>query len=512
MPATVGRSSLSAVNPDLEVEANRPVVLDVKNASTSLTHDLKMGGTTGTKALPPGGSEEINVGAVTDGAQAWCTIPGHKEAGMILTCKVKGASGATTAAGEASTATTTANPKDAVSDSQATPAAGWKPFDPALRPAPGGTEHKLTLSAGETVREVAPGVTQELWTFNGQVPGPILRGKVGDVFTVTLRNDGKMGHSIDFHASQVAWSDEMRTIQPGQSLVYQFKADYAGIFMYHCGTAPALHHIGNGMYGALIVDPPGLPKVDHEFVLVQSELYLGPQGQPGDLTKMQHDQWDAVVFNGYYNQYKFARRGRRQRPGRGERGRHEDPRSLPGGLPTAAAPLSDRARLAAAPGAAAPDAPSWAASRRRGARMPQPRSVVVAGRSAPRGAYPHLKIVGDTVFVSGTSARRPDGAVEGASVDGTGQVTRDIRVQTRAVLDNIAALLRVIGLSLDDVVEVTSFLVTMDDFEDYNEVYARYFSADTGPARTTVAVHQLPHPHLAIEIKAIAHAGGKDPA
>jgi nitrite reductase (NO-forming) len=115
-----------------------------------------------------------------------------------------------------------------------------------------------------------------------------------------------MGHSIDFHASRVAWNDEMRTIQPGESLVYQFKADYAGIFMYHCGTSPALHHIGNGMFGAIIIDPPDLAPVDHEFVLVQSELYLGPDGQPGDLTKMQTDSWDAVVFNGYWSQYKFV--------------------------------------------------------------------------------------------------------------------------------------------------------------------------------------------------------------
>jgi nitrite reductase (NO-forming) len=115
-----------------------------------------------------------------------------------------------------------------------------------------------------------------------------------------------MDHSIDFHASEVAWNDEMRSIGPGEQLVYQFKAEHSGIFMYHCGTAPALHHIGNGMYGALVVDPPDLASVDHEYLFVQSELYLGPQGQPGDLTKMQGSDWDAVVFNGYVNQYSHA--------------------------------------------------------------------------------------------------------------------------------------------------------------------------------------------------------------
>jgi nitrite reductase (NO-forming) len=188
-------------------------------------------------------------------------------------------------------------------DFAAEPADGWQPYDATLDPAPGGTEHKVTLHATETVTEVAPGVTQELWMFNDQFPGPALRGKVGDIFTITLVNDGKIGHSIDFHASKVAWDDEMRTIEPGESLVYQYEAKHAGVWMYHCGTAPALHHIGNGMFGALIVDPPDLAPVDHEMLFVQSELYLGPDGQPGDLAKMQDEAFDAVVFNGYVNQY-----------------------------------------------------------------------------------------------------------------------------------------------------------------------------------------------------------------
>jgi len=115
-----------------------------------------------------------------------------------------------------------------------------------------------------------------------------------------------MAHSIDFHASQVAPNVATRSINPGQSLAYQFKADYAGIWMYHCGTAPAIEHIANGMFGAVVIDPPNLPPVAHEYVMVQSELYLGPQGQPGDMAKMLADKPDAVVFNGYANQYKYA--------------------------------------------------------------------------------------------------------------------------------------------------------------------------------------------------------------
>jgi nitrite reductase (NO-forming) len=166
--------------------------------------------------------------------------------------------------------------------------------------------HKLTLDVIEKELEIAPGLKQMMWTFGGAVPGPVLRGKVGDTFEITLVNKGTLGHSIDFHASKVAWNVSMRTIQPGESLVYTFVAKHAGTFMYHCGTAPVIHHIANGMYGALIVDPPDLAPVDHEFVMLQSELYTAPKGEVADLPKMLDEQWDGVVFNGYVNQYKYA--------------------------------------------------------------------------------------------------------------------------------------------------------------------------------------------------------------
>ena len=130
------------------------------------------------------------------------------------------------------------------------------------------------------------------------------------------------------------------------------------------------------------------------------------------------------------------------------------------------------------------------------------RSVTVEGKATPRGAYPHVKVVGRTVYVSGTSSRRPDDTIAGADlVDG--QMVYDIRVQTRAVIENIADLLATVGATLTDLVQVTSYLVSMDDFPGYNEAYAEYFD-DNGPTRTTVAVHQLPHPDLVIEIQAVA--------
>jgi 2-aminomuconate deaminase len=122
----------------------------------------------------------------------------------------------------------------------------------------------------------------------------------------------------------------------------------------------------------------------------------------------------------------------------------------------------------------------------------------------PRGRYPLVKVVGDLVFVSGTSARRPDNSIAGASVDALGTSTVDIREQTRAVIENVRALLGSVGASLADLVQITSYLVSMNDFGGYNEVYAEYFD-ERGPTRTTVAVHQLPHPHLLIEMQAVAY-------
>jgi nitrite reductase (NO-forming) len=286
----------------VEVEAGRPMILNVHNAGV-MPHDLLLDTGESTRMLDPGESETIEVAGLAATTIGWCTVPGHRAGGMEMRFDVVGgaatdlavATGGHDAHGDG--ATLGANPQwDA----------DFVPFDPELAPAPGGTEHEITLRATETQMEVAPGVFQEVWTFDDVVPGPILRGTVGDLFTVTLVNEGDIGHSIDFHASRVAWNDEMRTIGPGESLVYQFEAEYAGIFMYHCGTAPALHHIGNGMFGAIIIDPPDLPAVDREYVFVQSEWYLGPDGEPGDLTKMVNDEWDLVVFNGQWNQYAHA--------------------------------------------------------------------------------------------------------------------------------------------------------------------------------------------------------------
>ncbi|GAA4533781.1 RidA family protein [Amycolatopsis samaneae] len=128
---------------------------------------------------------------------------------------------------------------------------------------------------------------------------------------------------------------------------------------------------------------------------------------------------------------------------------------------------------------------------------------VVEGRAKPRGRFPHVRLAGGFAFVSGTSSRRPDNTIAGAEVDAMGTARLDIRAQTTAVLENIGEILADVGASLADVVQVTAYLVNMNDFAGYNEVYGSFFD-ERGPARTTVAVHQLPHPHLLIEIQAVA--------
>jgi len=131
-------------------------------------------------------------------------------------------------------------------------------------------------------------------------------------------------------------------------------------------------------------------------------------------------------------------------------------------------------------------------------------SKLVEGKAMPRGKFPHIKRAGDFLYVSGTSSRRPDNSFVGAEVDEMGTTRLDIKAQTKAVLENIDDILKAEGASLEDVIDVTTFLVNMNDFGGYNEVYADFFDY-TGPTRTTVAVHQLPHPLLLIEIKAIAY-------
>ncbi len=139
--------------------------------------------------------------------------------------------------------------------------------------------------------------------------------------------------------------------------------------------------------------------------------------------------------------------------------------------------------------------------------MPQKDPIIVPDRPGALANYPHARRVGDLLFVSGISCRQPDNSHVGVQTDDDGTIHRDIAVQTRAVIDNISAILEAAGATLDDLVDLTVFLVDMDHYDGFNAVYNEFFDAATGPARTTVAVAELPHPNLAIEIKAIAEIG-----
>ena len=189
----------------------------------------------------------------------------------------------------------------------ATPSAPHHAMSPLVPPAGSETTQKITLEVKDARLEVAPGVVADMWTFNGSVPGPVLHVRQGDTVDFTLINHGTTNHSIDFHAAQTPWDVNYQPIGVGETLHFTFKANYPGVFMYHCGTPPVLMHLAMGMYGVIIVDPANpLPKADKEYVLVQSELYLKEDNKgvfQTDYNKAAAGTPDYVVFNGFANQY-----------------------------------------------------------------------------------------------------------------------------------------------------------------------------------------------------------------
>ncbi|KQX69365.1 multicopper oxidase domain-containing protein [Angustibacter sp. Root456] len=294
----------------IEVPVGTRVRLVVSNRD-AMRHDLAFANGPSTPMLSQGERATLDLGVVQANLSGWCTVPGHRAAGMTLDVRVTG--GTTKAGGTDHTnhggstmpmAGAAASGAATRIDVHGQPGPGWTPYDAALAPASSATVHRMTLHVIEKDVEVAPGVRQRVWTFGGSVPGPTLRGHVGDVFEVTLVNDGSMDHGIDFHAGQNAPDGVMRALAPGQSLVYRFRADHSGAWLYHCSTMPMTQHIANGMYGAVVIDPPHLPKVDREFVLVSSQLYVGPDG--ADPARLAAGQWDATEFNGYPDQYVHA--------------------------------------------------------------------------------------------------------------------------------------------------------------------------------------------------------------
>ena len=171
---------------------------------------------------------------------------------------------------------------------------------PAL---PSGHTVYVRLALVDKVVEVSPGIKYRAWTFNGVVPGPVIHARVGDTVDVTLTNKASMGHSIDFHAALAPPNIAYQTVAPGKTLHFSWVASSPGAFLYHCGTPPVLAHISNGMYGAVIVDPPeGWGEDAQSFVLVQSEFYpqrvKNTDEYEGSLQKMISGIAQVVDFNG----------------------------------------------------------------------------------------------------------------------------------------------------------------------------------------------------------------------
>jgi nitrite reductase (NO-forming) len=279
-----------------------PGKYEVKLANTgSIIHDLTF--PDGTKIVAESGqSASAVVDVPANGLSFLCSIPGHSDAGMIGTISVEGDASTGSSGGDHG------GPAPATDVEKDPNAPAYTLHDPKAPARLEGTTHDIDLLIEEQLMTVADGFVQSVWTFGGTVPGPVIRVQVGDTIRIHLKNPAtnKLPHSVDFHSSMVAWNDEMTSINPGEEKLYEFKAEFAGVWMYHCGTAPALHHIANGMYGMMIVEPKGgLDPVDQEFAFVQSEWYLGGQGEPASLTKASEaaPAPDFVVFNGIANQY-----------------------------------------------------------------------------------------------------------------------------------------------------------------------------------------------------------------
>ena len=326
---TVTVSGMRFVPDAVDVAPGDRLVITLDNTSDQV-HDLVLANGAESGRVAAGRSATVDVGVVTGPVEGWCSIAGHRAQGMVFHVTAAGTAGAGAAGhgahgggsggsgGAAGSGGSTGSGGGAVPDYAVVLPADVRGFDPALAPADApAAVHERTFTVTEQVMHVGAGVTQMRMTFNAGVPGPILRGRVGDVFRVTLVNKGSMSHSIDFHAGVLPPDDVMRSINPGESLVYEFTAQRAGIWLYHCSTAPMSVHLASGMHGAVIIDPPNLTAVDREYVIIQSEIYLGPEGGQTDAAKVAAKTPDLFAFNGIAFQYRdrpfTARPGERVR-------------------------------------------------------------------------------------------------------------------------------------------------------------------------------------------------------
>ncbi|MDO4412613.1 multicopper oxidase domain-containing protein [Cutibacterium sp.] len=286
----------------ITVPAGDELVVEVTNKDPNQVHDLHFANGTHSPRLDPGARATVKVGVITDPTEGWCTIVGHKSAGMVLTVTVNGISGAT----EHNNHSGSANPRRSIDLTKA-PGKGFTTRNAVVPALLTGRVHSMALTVEESVQEIAPDTTIAAMTYNGRYMAPVIHARIGDHMRIHLVNNGSMGHSLDFHAGTVSPDDVMRTIAPGQELDYNFTLPRAGIWLYHCSTMPMSAHIAAGMFGAVIVPPHDLPRADREYYLVQSETYLSEHnGGEVNTAKIANETPDLTMFNGHANQYVFA--------------------------------------------------------------------------------------------------------------------------------------------------------------------------------------------------------------
>ncbi|HLG64894.1 MAG TPA: multicopper oxidase domain-containing protein [Ktedonosporobacter sp.] len=230
--------------------------------------------------------------------------------GMVFSSLNGIAQPATTGTSSANSADNMGSMGSSSTSSAPAPSVPHTTYNAALPAVPAGDNVDVKLVMKEQLVTIASGITYHAWTFNGTVPGPIIHVRQGQMVHVTLVNEGSMAHSIDFHAAQTPWNVNYQSVEPGKSFSFSWRANFPGVFMYHCGTPTVIYHMANGMYGTIIVDPAnGWGAPAQEYALVQSEFYTAsnPDGTYSvDSNKMMSGIPDYVVFNGYVNQYEDA--------------------------------------------------------------------------------------------------------------------------------------------------------------------------------------------------------------
>lgn len=271
----------------IEVPAGSELVVNVTNEGT-MPHDLKLDGMTGTELLDPGATETVSLGLIDADTLAWCTVAGHREAGMELQVTAAGAPSA-----DGATAAAASAPAEEVTIEDISRGATSMPdsadytryedgeaLDPVERDGPITIEARFGIVEGAA--EMLPGTTMDFWTFDGGIPGPMIRGRVGDTLDFFLENpeDSELPHNVDFHAvTGPGGGATALDATPGATSNLTVKLIKPGVYVYHCAFPDVPTHLSHGMYGLIVVEPEeGLPPVDHEFYVMQSDFYTTAGG------------------------------------------------------------------------------------------------------------------------------------------------------------------------------------------------------------------------------------------